>query len=204
MDFIKEDLDYRKVLLRRYKSYHLNEVELCALLLIDELNRGVPHLIKPEELEPFMSISAKDIDVIMGKLVKFGYIIIDNTKHCFSLQPLKEKIFNDTIKEVSVNEAEANNFKTYEDIYNLVISALKRGITPVEYDTVNSWVIKKIDKELIETTINKLLTKRKSVTIAAIDKELNKSKKEKETLDKNSEELLKDLDVDLYHGRNKR
>ena len=41
MDFILEDIDWRKILIRRYKNYHLNENDLAVILLINELNRCV-------------------------------------------------------------------------------------------------------------------------------------------------------------------
>ncbi len=200
MDFIKEDLDFKKILMRRYKSYHLNEQDVCVIFLIDELNKGVPHHIKAEELEPFMTINTKEIDAIMSKIVKLGYLVIDNKKHCLSLAPLKTKIFNDTIRDVYVHEAELKTFNDSSELYQLVIDAIKRPISPVEYDTVNSWVIRKITKEDVSSAIARVKERKRSVTIAALNKELKIDKLNKETIiDENSKELLKDLDKDLYN-----
>ncbi len=199
MDFVKEDLDFKKILLRRYKSYHLNELEMVAILLIDELNKGVPHLVKAEELEPFMTISSKDIDQIMSRLVKCGYLSLDNKRHCFSIAPLKEKIFKDTIREVYVNESEKKTFNSSQDVYDLVIEAIKRPLTPVEYDTVNSWMIQHIEKEEILQAIEKIKAKRKNILVASIDKEIKLSLKKKTIeISEKDKELLSDLDKDIY------
>ena len=99
MDFILEDIDWRKILIRRYKNYHLNENDLAVILLINELNRGVPHLISPEEIVPYTTMNAEQIEQIMSKLLKAGYASIEGVS--FSVNAIKKKIFDDTVKEAS-------------------------------------------------------------------------------------------------------
>ena len=183
MDFILEDIDWRKILIRRYKNYHLNENDLAVILLINELNRGVPHLISPEEIVPYTTMNAEQIEQIMSKLLKAGYASIEGVS--FSVNAIKKKIFDDTDKT------------QFEEIYHRLEVILKRQITALEYDVVTSWSQQNMSLEQLNDIINTLKTTRKKLSIAIIDKEFQ-TRRNNAIKIKKDPKAEKILGIDLY------
>lgn len=196
MDFILEDIDWRKILIRRYKNYHLNENDLAVILLINELNRGVPHLISPEEIVPYTTMNDEQIEQIMSKLLKAGYASIEGVS--FSVNAIKKKIFDDTVKEASLAKDEIQDKTQFEEIYHRLEVILKRQITALEYDVVTSWSQQNMSLEQLNDIINTLKTTRKKLSIAIIDKEFQ-TRRNNAIKIKNDPKAEKILGVDLYN-----
>lgn len=196
MDFILEDIDWRKILIRRYKNYHLNENDLAVILLINELNRGVPHFISPEEIVPYTTMNAEQIEQIMSKLLKAGYASIEGVS--FSVNAIKKKIFDDTVKEASLAKDEIQDKTQFEEIYHRLEVILKRQITALEYDVVTSWSQQNMSLEQLNDIINTLKTTRKKLSIAIIDKEFQ-TRRNNAIKIKKDPKAEKILGVDLYN-----
>lgn len=195
MDFILEDIDWRKILIRRYKNYHLNENDLAVILLINELNRGVPHPISPEEIVPYTTMNAEQIEQIMSKLLKAGYASIEGVS--FSVNAIKKKIFDDTVKEASLAKDEIQDKTQFEEIYHRLEVILKRQITALEYDVVTSWSQQNMSLEQLNDIINTLKTTRKKLSIAIIDKEFQ-TRRNNAIKIKKDPKAEKILGIDLY------
>ena len=196
MDFILEDIDWRKILIRRYKNYHLNENDLAVILLINELNRGGPHLISPEEIVPYTTMNAEQIEQIMSKLLKAGYASIEGVS--FSVNAIKKKIFDDTVKEASLAKDEIQDKTQFEEIYHRLEVILKRQITALEYDVVTSWSQQNMSLEQLNDIINTLKTTRKKLSIAIIDKEFQ-TRRNNAIKIKKDPKAEKILGIDLYN-----
>lgn len=203
MDFIIEDLDWKKILLRRYKSYKLNEEEVIILLLINELNRGAPHLVSVEELEPFTTLPTQRIDQILTKLIELKYVTLSEQDASISIQPLKLKIYKDTIKDIKLEETTTNfsNAKEKaESIYSKLEQVLGRQISSIEYDIICNWFKTGATEEMVSKAIEKVKSKRGNPSVASIDKQILLLQKSKEVskLDPLDEDQIEILRHDLY------
>lgn len=203
MDFIIEDLDWKKILLRRYKSYKLNEEEVIILLLINELNRGAPHLVSVEELEPFTTLPTQRIDQILTKLIELKYVTLSEQDASISIQPLKLKIYKDTIKDIKLEETTTNfsNAKEKaESIYSKLEQVLGRQISSIEYDIICNWFKTGATEEMVSKAIEKVKSKRGNPSVASIDKQILLLQKSKEVSKLNplDEDQIEILRHDLY------
>lgn len=200
MNFIIEDLDWRKILIRRYKSYKLDERDLAVLFLINELNRGAPHLVTSEEIAIYTTIDAKSIDSIMSKLLKYGYLSLIESPVCLSIEPLKEKIFNDTMKEVKYSDLplskdQQNSIKAS---YSKIVESIGRPLSSLEFDMVTSWEKSGITEEELELAVVRARGKKSKVNIASIHKQINNIKEEKKNQSNSSTDKV-DVESLLKH-----
>lgn len=206
MNFIMEDLDWRKILIRRYKSYKLDENDLAVLFLINELNRGAPHLVTSEEIAIYTTIDAKSIDSIMSKLLKYGYLSLIESPVCLSIEPLKEKVFSDTIKEVKYSELPMtiDQQKSIKTSISKIVDSIGRPLSALEFDMISLWNKSGITEEEVELAITRAKGKKSKVNIASIHKQINNITEEK----KNGNPSNNNIDVSsllkhpLYRSEN--
>lgn len=203
MDFILEDLDWKKILLRRYKNYRLDEQELVVLFLINELNRGAPHLISVDELESYTTMSAQRIDSILSRLIELKYVALSEEDASISIMPIKQKVYSDTIKDIKLEETSRDFSKARdqaESIYGHVEQAIGRQISSIEYDTICNWFKTGANLELIDEAITKAKAKRGNPSVASIDKQLLILQKAKELASSDSltKEQIEILKHDIY------
>ena len=62
------ELNYRYILIEKYKVLGLSENELVVLLLVDNVSKESPTLITPEQLVLKMNLDEKEIDKILAGL----------------------------------------------------------------------------------------------------------------------------------------
>jgi len=140
-------------------------------------------------------MNAEQIEQIMSKLLKAGYASIEGVS--FSVNAIKKKIFDDTVKEASLAKDEIQDKTQFEEIYHRLEVILKRQITALEYDVVTSWSQQNMSLEQLNDIINTLKTTRKKLSIAIIDKEFQ-TRRNNAIKIKNDPKAEKILGIDLY------
>lgn len=175
MNISKLDFDWRSLLIKRYKNYGLNENDVAVILCIYEIIKEKQYLVSAEEIEPMMTIKKEKIDGIITNLFERRFISFEkvDNKTVTSLEPLINKIFTDTQKDLMI-EAQ-DNIRTdakskSEAMYAYFEQLLGRSLTSLEFDKICSWYREGATDGMVKEATEKVKQKSKRVTINAVDK----------------------------------
>lgn len=177
MDVSCLDVDWRKLLVKCYKYYGLNEKDLAVILCINDVLSSVKSLIVADDLVSYMTISKDEIDESMAKLIekKLIEIKVVSKKRVASLTPLKEKLFLDMKRDIIIASNEADKRKNDDKVNNMYTyfeQILGRTLTGREVDRISIWFKSGADERLIQEAVEKLKAQSKSISFAAVDKVL--------------------------------
>ncbi len=143
MDINAYDLDWKSILIKKYKNYDLDEIDCMVLFVSDAVLHVEPKtLITKEILSPYM-VDGDKIDDSLSRLMEKQYIAIKNEGNAFftSLEEFKKKIFDDAIKDMVLkNQSNTLNSRRSDSLYQEIESIANRSLTPLERDQVTSWI----------------------------------------------------------------
>lgn len=166
-------LDFKYLLLDNYKKYKINETTLATIFVIDHLVSQGNTFITADILALKMSLDVNEIDKILAGLITKGYLeykVSGNQTVC-SLNPLKERLFQDFEKSVSVDDASKNNEEVTANVKKVIKEIeriFKRALSPVEVSQVKEWIMTGYRVETIIDACKNAVSKNKK-TIGAID-----------------------------------
>jgi DNA replication protein DnaD len=175
MDLNCYDLDWRKLLVKHYKYYGLNENDLAVILCLFDILTPNQSLIGADDLVSYMTISKDDIDKSLVKLLdkKFIEYIQLNGKTVTSLSPLYARILSDLKKDVVI-ESNENQHKADQSqvnsLYSYFEETLGRTLTGRETDRISFWLRTGADEKMIKEAVEKLKAQSKTISLAAVDK----------------------------------
>lgn len=176
MDTIKiQQLDFRYILIENYKALGLSENELIVLLLIDNVEKEKPALITAEQLALKMNITEKEIDELLVGLLKKNFLSYDTIDNLMVItsKNTKNKIVEFVQKSFLLaphNELLKNNDEEVASIYKEFETKMKRTLTSIEFEAIQSWLSEGVKKETILEALEECALKSKYVTIKAVDK----------------------------------
>ena len=217
MEIDYHDLDWKNILIKKYRNYGLDEEEVMVLFVSNAVLEVEPKtLITKEVLAPYMKASYQ-IDEALSHLLSKKFLTLVNEGGSFytSLTPFKEKLFQDAIKDLNLRggsqERVSDNF--FSDIESIV----SRSLSPLERDQVSAWLKGGADEGMIKEALKRSLTKSGNVSFKTADKlilemERSKSRNElgastvNEEEKKNEQQELRDLLTKtdwLNHGDDK-
>lgn len=169
-------LDFKYLLLDNYKKMKLNENTLATIFVIEHLiSQGNP-FITADLLSFKMSLDVKEIDKILADLINKGYLEynVSGSKTVCSLNPLKEKLYEDFENSVSRDdvsesdrEVSSNVKKATKEIEKMFV----RQLSPLEVSKVKEWIMTGYRVETIVDACKECLSKGKK-TIRSMDKVL--------------------------------
>ncbi len=120
-------IPYNQLLILTYKQLKLNEFELAYLLLVYQLNQSGMHHITPKELEPFMQLDFKQVDLLTVQLVNKGMILVGLDG--ITLTPLFSRM-------EQLNSTPNDQDVTMIDVFE---KEFKRTLSVIEIEMIEGW-----------------------------------------------------------------
>lgn len=207
MELSYKDIDWRSALVRRYKAYGLDEVDLAVILSIYEETKEDDVFLSSDELVSYMVAKKDVIDSSLVKLINkklITYINRDNST-VISLAPLFSKLVIDVKKDIVLDSKDSSKEKNKDlvnTLYTYFETEMGKSLSSREVDRIAFWLKQDISENMIHECVEKLKDQRKRVSITAVDKLLLKMQKQddikkegfsprSEDWDKGSEETLR-------------
>ena len=176
IDLHAAGIDFVYVLLDHYHQFGLNENDLAVILMSDHLLRKGEHLITSDLLSIKMSIPAPDIDKILSKLVKNGFLAYETGEEGMitSLSPLKEKLYQAFERTLAKDRSSLHSEErasALSRLYDYFEKWLNRDLSPVENELIGTWLDAGYGEEDIRHALEEALNSRKR-SLKAVDKVL--------------------------------
>lgn len=172
MNLTYDDVNWKNILIKKYLSYSLDELDCMVLFVCDAvLSVESNVLITCDILLPYMKASKDDIDKSLSKLMNKKYIecVINNGNIYSSLSNFKQKLFNDEIKDISLRKSISENVNISESLYSY-IESLNGPLSPLDKDLVSSWLKQGADEGMVKEACAKSVSKSGRVTFKKADK----------------------------------
>lgn len=172
MNLTYDDVNWKNILIKKYLSYSLDELDCMVLFVCDAvLSVESNVLITCDILLPYMKASKDDIDKSLSKLMNKKYIecVINNGNIYSSLSNFKQKLFNDEIKDISLRKSISENVNISESLYSY-IESLNGPLSPLDKDLVSSWLKQGADEGMVKEACAKSVSKSGHVTFKKADK----------------------------------
>jgi len=138
------DVNYRNILIKRYLSYDLNELDVMVFFVSDDLLSVQPDaFLTCDILSNYMAANKDDIDQSLSKLIKKGFIKIQKGPSGFisSVDQFKEKLFDDLIKDFILKDKAGKDYhQDSETLLNDLEELQGRTLSPLERDQVFFWL----------------------------------------------------------------
>lgn len=172
MNINVHDLDWKSVLVKKYKEYGLNETECMVVFLSDAiLSIDKKTLLTPEILIPYMSAKRDDIDASLTDLINKGVLEVKNEGGEFysSLEGFKDRLFEDVVKDLSLkreNREISSSANFYTEIEELTSSVL----SPFDKDRITTWLKGGASEGMIKEAIEKSMTASGNINFNKADK----------------------------------
>jgi len=175
MDLNHLDLDWRRLLVKHYKYYGIDERGLAVIFCISDILTSADILVTAEDLVSYMTLPKSEIDEILVALMEKNLIdyVSKNGKTVTSLSPLYKKIVLGLKKDVVIESKDSSKVKvtkTVNSLYSYFEEEMGRTLTGREVDRIAALVRSGADERMVKEAVAKLKAKNRSVSIAAVDK----------------------------------
>lgn len=159
-------IDFRYLLLDLYKQARLSENELAVVLMVDHLTRQGNDLVTADLLSLKMNLKVKELDEILAGLVKRGLIAYESKgERLFtSLEPLKKelyRLFQAQLAKNNQNLMSADRAEILSRLYAYFEKRLNRTLSPLENETLSSWLNDAYTEEDIKDALERALASNK-------------------------------------------
>lgn len=182
MKFSFKDIDWRSVLLKRYKDYGLDETDVMVILVTDQIIKTDPDApVTPETLAGYMTLPASEIDRSLYKLMdkKLISFTMENNISKFTLDNLFEKLFSDLKRDLVLYDSAGSSSKV-ENAYKFLEDTLGRTLSVLEVDRISSWLKEGADLAMIKSAVANLNSRHTRITFSKLNQEILRLEKEKD------------------------
>ena len=172
MNISIQDLDWKNILIKKYKEYGLNEVETMIVFLADSiLSIDEKTMLTPEILSSYMTIRKEDIDSALSGLCNKGIIELKMEKGSFSssISHFKKKLFDDVVKDLSFRREKAN-LSSGTNLYTEIEQMTQSTLSPFDRDRITSWLRNGASEGMIKEAIEKSMTANGNISFSKADK----------------------------------
>ena len=180
MEFSFSDIDWRSLLLKRYRGYGLGENEVMVLLVADQIQKIDPTApITSETLSGYMTITSEEIDACLERLMNRKLIayVIEGTVAKLSFEGLFNKLFADLQKDITLKRDDGG--KRLSEIHAYLLQELNRpSFSPVEQDKIAAMVSEGATIKMFRTAVNNIRSKSNRVTMTRLSQEILRLEKE--------------------------
>ena len=171
---ITEAIDFRYLLIEKYKKLKINENELATIFVIDHLIAQGNPFISADLLSLKMSLDIKEIDKVLAKLITKGMFEYKTVgkQTVASLEPLKQKLYREFQIFLSKEEEEKSSKRITEELENVYANfekLLNRPLSPVEISKIHEWISYGYSDTLIIDALKEALSRGKK-TLRSVDK----------------------------------
>ncbi len=172
MEIDVRDIDWKELLIKKYRNYDLDEEEVMVLFVSDAILTLEPKtLITKDILSPYMK-DQDGIDEALSKLLSKKFLTVTNDGQNFftSLDDFKKKLFLDSLKDLTLRNSPSS--QTSDSFYSDIESIVNRTLTPLERDQVSAWLKSGADEGMIKEALQRSITKSGNVSFKTADKKI--------------------------------
>jgi DNA replication protein len=192
---IEKVISFRLALLDSYKKLGLNENEAMVILLIDYLLSQGNSLITSDLLSLKMTLQPEEIDGILVELLNKKYLSYktEEGKLVTSIENIRKIVYSEMKKTLTwevKKESVQKDESLISDLYSLYEDKASQPLSPLEKDTIVSWLKNGYSEEEIKNAV--LDTARfKKLTIREVERTL-KAKRRAKDLSEEGVSAIKD------------
>lgn len=192
---IEKVISFRLALLDSYKKLGLNENETMVILLIDYLLSQGNSLITSDLLSLKMTLQPEEIDGILVELLNKKYLSYktEEGKLVTSIENIRKIVYSEMKKTLTwevKKESVQKDESLISDLYSLYEDKASQPLSPLEKDTIVSWLKNGYSGEEIKNAV--LDTARfKKLTIREVERTL-KAKRRAKDLSEEGVSAIKD------------
>ncbi len=192
---IEKVISFRLALLDSYKKLGLNENETMVILLIDYLLGQGNSLITSDLLSLKMTLQPEEIDGILVELLNKKYLSYktEEGKLVTSIENIRKIVYSEMKKTLTwevKKESVQKDESLISDLYSLYEDKASQPLSPLEKDTIVSWLKNGYSEEEIKNAV--LDTARfKKLTIREVERTL-KAKRRAKDLSEEGVSAIKD------------
>lgn len=184
---IEKVISFRLALLDSYKKLGLNENETMVILLIDYLLSQGNSLITSDLLSLKMTLQPEEIDGILVELLNKRYLCYktEDGKLVTSIENIRKIVYSEMKKTLTwevKKESVQKDESLISDLYSLYEDKASQPLSPLEKDTIVSWLKNGYSEEEIKNAV--LDTARfKKLTIREVERTLKAKRRAKDRLE---------------------
>lgn len=192
---IEKVISFRLALLDSYKKLGLKENETMVILLIDYLLGQGNSLITSDLLSLKMTLQPEEIDGILVELLNKKYLSYktEEGKLVTSIENIRKIVYSEMKKTLTwevKKESVQKDESLISDLYSLYEDKASQPLSPLEKDTIVSWLKNGYSEEEIKNAV--LDTARfKKLTIREVERTL-KAKRRAKDLSEEGVSAIKD------------
>ena len=192
---IEKVISFRLALLDSYKKLGLNENETMVILLIDYLLSQGNSLITSDLLSLKMTLQPEEIDGILVELLNKKHLSYktEEGKLVTSIENIRKIVYSEIKKTLTwevKKESVQKDESLISDLYSLYEDKASQPLSPLEKDTIVSWLKNGYSEEEIKNAV--LDTARfKKLTIREVERTL-KAKRRAKDLSEEGVSAIKD------------
>lgn len=181
---IEKVISFRLALLDSYKKLGLNENETMVILLIDYLLSQGNSLITSDLLSLKMTLQPEEIDGILVELLNKKYLSYktEEGKLVTSIENIRKIVYSEMKKTLTwevKKESVQKDESLISDLYSLYEDKASQPLSPLEKDTIVSWLKNGYSEEEIKNAV--LDTARfKKLTIREVERTLKAKRRAKD------------------------
>lgn len=180
MEFSFSDIDWRSLLLKRYKGYGLSESDVMVVFIADQIEKVDPTApITAETVAGYMTLSVDEVDQALERLLsrKFISYTVDNMQAKLSLEGLFNRLFSDLQKDIVLKRDDGG--RKMSEIHEYLVKELNRpSLSPIELDKVAAMVSEGATLKLIKQAVSNIRSKGSNLTFSRLSKEVLRLEKE--------------------------
>lgn len=210
-----QQIDVRYVLVDKYKSLGLSEIDLATLLVIYNILSEQSILITSDLLALKMNMDLKALDEELVSLINRNFIEYENVDNIMktSLKPTIQKVvdaLNNEIFDQKLMELDENAEQVVSNLFMKFEKEFGRSLSSIELDKIREWLSMNLDEEMIIDSLREAKAKSNKVTIRMVDKIILKrmthQDREKEGYssldDKYKKDIERTIDIASYDWLN--
>lgn len=178
MELSFKDIDWRSLLLKRYKGLKLDEKDTMVIFMTDQvtaMDSSIP--VTAEVLSQYMVATKEEIDESLEKLLDKNLIEIDPSNGSITLKPLFTRLFNDIKKDLLI-ASDPKVQRKMDECYEFFQKQLGRVLSPMDVQKINSWIGQGASLALLQEALFNVQSKTKIVTFRKLDNEVLRLLKE--------------------------
>lgn len=170
-----QQIDVRYVLVDKYKSLGLSEIDLATLLVIYNILSEQSILITSDLLALKMNMDLKALDEELVSLINRNFIEYENVDNIMktSLKPTIQKVvdaLNNEIFDQKLMELDENAEQVVSNLFMKFEKEFGRSLSSIELDKIREWLSMNLDEEMIIDSLREAKAKSNKVTIRMVDK----------------------------------
>ena len=134
-----KDVDFHSLLLKMYRYYDLDIIDVMVIFIADELIKEGEKTITIDCIRPFFpkKVSQSDVDYSLVKLINKRIIIISDDFSC-SIDKFKKTLFEDALKDSYLDMYSSNDTK--DNLFSIIEKNINRKLTISQRESVTNYL----------------------------------------------------------------